>query len=265
MTHNQHSIHPTAIVSNEAEIGKNVTIGAYAIVEGNSVIGDDTFIHPHAIIRSGARIGKHCQIHPFSVIAGIPQDLKFHGEDTLAIIGDNTIIREYATINRGTASKGKTVIGKDCLIMSYSHIAHDCLLKDHIIIGNLTQLAGEVEVDEYANVSGGTLVHQFVRISKHVMVQGGSKISQDIPPYILVGRDPLIYCGLNVVGLRRRHFTSEQINTINEAYRILYLQGLNTSNAIATIQSSCAQTPEIESITSFIQESQRGIVKGSMA
>ena len=149
--------------------------------------------------------------------------------------------------------------------MSYSHIAHDCLLKDHIIIGNLTQLAGEVEVDEYANVSGGTLVHQFVRISKHVMVQGGSKISQDIPPYILVGRDPLIYCGLNVVGLRRRHFTSEQINTINEAYRILYLQGLNTSNAIATIQSSCAQTPEIESITSFIQESQRGIVKGSMA
>ena len=167
MTHNQHSIHPTAIVSNEAEIGKNVTIGAYAIVEGNSVIGDDTFIHPHAIIRSGARIGKHCQIHPFSVIAGIPQDLKFHGEDTLAIIGDNTIIREYATINRGTASKGKTVIGKDCLIMSYSHIAHDCLLKDHIIIGNLTQLAGEVEVDEYANVSGATLVHQFVRRPTH--------------------------------------------------------------------------------------------------
>lgn len=265
MIANKRMIHPTAIVSPKAEIGENVAIGAYAIIEENVVIGEGSIIHPHAMVRSGARIGQNCQIHPFSVIAGIPQDLKFRGEDTIAIIGDHTTVREYATINRGTASRGKTEIGSNCLIMSYCHIAHDCQLQDHVIIGNLTQLAGEVEVDDYANVSGGSLVHQFVRISKHVMIQGGSRVSQDVPPFILAGRDPLVYCGLNVVGLRRRSFTSEQINTINEAYRILYLQGLNTSTALATIHSCCEKTPELELITSFVEESQRGIIKSGMA
>lgn len=257
-------IHPTAIVSNKAIIGEGVRVGAYAIVDENTHIGDGTVIHEHAIVRSGARIGNNCNIHPFAVIAGIPQDLKFRGEETLAIIGDGTTIREYATINRGTASKQKTVIGNDCLIMTYCHIAHDCIVGNHVIIGNTTQVAGEVEIDDNANVAGGTLVHQFVRISQHVMIQGGSRVLQDIPPYVLVGRDPLVYCGLNVIGLRRRNFTSSQINNINEAYRILYMQGLNTSNALQCIEKNCYPTPETNFITNFIRQSQRGIVKGAM-
>lgn len=265
MNQKNSNIHPTAIIHPQAKLERDVSVGAYALIEANVSIGEGSVIHPHAIIRDGARIGKSCQIHPFAVIAGIPQDLKFRGEDTLAIIGDRTTIREYATINRGTASRGKTEIGTDCLIMSYSHIAHDCILKDSIIIGNISQIAGEVEIDDYAIISGGTLVHQFVRISKHVMIQGGSRVTQDIPPFIIAARDPLIYCGLNVVGLRRRNFTSEQINAINEAYRILYLQGYNITDALSCIKSNLHRIPEIDLITGFIENSQRGIIRGSMA
>ena len=183
--------------------------------------------------------GPHRQkrvIFPHATIAGIPQDLKFQGEETTAIIGDNTTIRECATVNRGTASKGYTKVGSNCLIMAYSHVAHDCELKDYVILGNTTQLAGEIEIDDYAIVSGGSLAHQFTKIGRHVMIQGGSKIAKDIPPFVMVGREPISYVGLNIVGLRRRGFTSERINGIQEIYRTLYLSGYNISQAVERIE-----------------------------
>ncbi|HOV72032.1 MAG TPA: acyl-ACP--UDP-N-acetylglucosamine O-acyltransferase, partial [Dysgonamonadaceae bacterium] len=190
-------ISPLAFVHPEAIIGDNVTIEPFAYVDRNVKIGDGTHIMAHATLLYGARIGNNCTIFPQATIAAIPQDLKFKGEDTVAIVGDRTVIRECATVNRGTASKGFTTVGEDCLIMAYSHVAHDCVLKNHVILGNAAQLAGEVEIDDYAIVSGGSLVHQFTRIGAHVMIQGGSKISKDIPPYVMVGREPISYVGLN--------------------------------------------------------------------
>lgn len=261
---NHNLIASTAIVASTAQLGKEVQIDDFAIVEEGVVIGDYTHIHSHAVIRKGARIGSHCEIHPGAVIAGVPQDLKFKGEESLAIIGDYTTVREYATVNRGTASKGITQVGSHCLIMAYSHIAHDCILKDYVIIGNASQIAGEVEIDDYAILSANVLVHQFVRISKHVMIQGGSRVSKDIPPYTLIGRDPIVYCGINIVGLRRRGFTNEQIYQINDVYRTVYQRGLNNSQAIEVILQESDSSEERDFIIKFIQESNRGIVRGSI-
>jgi UDP-N-acetylglucosamine acyltransferase len=211
---------------------------------------------------NGARIGKNCRIFPGAVIAGIPQDLKFQGEETTAEIGDDTTIRECVTVNRGTAAKGRTIVGNNCLLMAYSHTAHDCVLGNHVILGNATQLAGEVEIDDYAIASGGTLVHQFTRIGKHVMIQGGSRLSKDIPPYIIVGREPITYSGVNIIGLRRRGFDSERISTIQEIYRILYQAGLNNKDAMKQVEEKVPYSVEKENIVSFIQNSQRGIVRG---
>ena len=197
-------------------------------------------------------------------ISGIPQDLKFQGEETIAVIGDNTTIRECVTVNRGTASKGFTKVGENCLIMAYSHVAHDCELKDYVILGNSVQLAGEVEIDDHAILSGGALVHQFSRIGAHVMIQGGSKIPKDIPPYVMVGREPIVYVGLNVVGLRRRGFTSERINSIQEIYRYLYMSGYNVSQATERIEKDLPTSPDREHILQFIRSSSRGIVRGNM-
>lgn len=257
-------ISPLASIHPEAKIGKGVRVGAFAVIEENTVIGDDTTIHAGAIIRYGARIGKGCVIHSGAVISGEPQDLKFKGEDTVAIIGDYTMVRECATVNRGTASKGKTIVGNNCLLMAYSHIAHDCELGNNVIIGNASQIAGEVVIDDYAIASGGTLVHQFVRISKHVMIQGGSRVGKDIPPYALVGRDPIVYCGINIIGLRRRGFTNEQIFQINEVYRTIYQRGLNTTQAIKTIEEEMPDCEYAQFITDFIRASERGIVRGTM-
>ena len=257
-------ISPMASVHPSAQIGEGVQIGAFAVVEENTVIGEGTIIHSGAYVRYGARIGKHCQIHPGAVISGIPQDLKFVGEDSVAIIGDYTQVRECATINRGTASRGKTVVGSHCLLMAYSHIGHDCILGDNIIIGNASQVAGEVIIDDYAIASGGTLIHQFSRVSKHVMIQGGSRVSKDIPPYVLVGRDPLSYCGINIVGLRRRGFTNAQIYQINEIYRTIYQRGLNTTQAIKVIQEEQPNDEITQFIIDFITSSERGIVRGNM-
>lgn len=258
------NISPLAVVHPEAQIGEGVTIDPFAIVEKDVVIGDGCYIHPHAVIRDGARIGKGCQIFPGAVIAGIPQDLKFKGEITTAEIGDYTTIRECVTINRGTASRGKTVVGSHCLIMAYSHVAHDCVLKDNIIIGNASQIAGEVEIDDYAIVSGGSLVHQFTRISKHVMIQGGSRIGKDIPPYTLIGRDPIVYCGINIVGLRRRGFTNQQVYLIQDIYRTLYTRGLNNTDALKAIETEYEPCEERDLILDFIKNSKRGIVRGSI-
>lgn len=257
-------ISPLAVVHPEAQIGQNVQIDPFAVIEKDVTIGDNCHIHSHAVIMNGARIGKNCQIFPGVVVAGIPQDLKFAGEMTTAEIGDNTTLRECVTINRGTASKGKTVVGSNCLIMAYSHIAHDCLLKNNIIIGNATQVAGEVEIDDFAIVSGGSLVHQFSRISKHVMVQGGSRIGKDIPPYTLIGRDPIVYCGINIVGLRRRGFTNQQVFLIQDIYRTLYTRGLNNTEAMKAIETEYEASEERDLILNFIKSSQRGIVRGSI-
>lgn len=250
-----------AFVHPNAEIGKNVTIDAFAYIDENVVIGDGTHIYPHATVLSGARIGKNCNIFPGAVISAIPQDLKFVGEETTAVIGDNTTIRECATVNRGTASKGTTIVGSYCLIMAYAHVAHDCKLGDRIILGNATQLAGEVVVDDWAIISGGTLVHQFCHLGAHIMVQGGSRISKDIPPYVMVGREPLGYMGLNIVGLRRRGFIAEQMNAIQESYRYIYLSGLNTTQALDAIEKNIPESKEREDILSFIKNSERGIIK----
>ncbi len=250
-----------AFVHPNAEIGKNVTIDAFAYIDENVVIGDGTHIYPHATVLSGARIGKNCNIFPGAVISAIPQDLKFIGEETTAVIGDNTTIRECATVNRGTASKGTTIVGSYCLIMAYAHVAHDCKLGDRIILGNATQLAGEVVVDDWAIISGGTLVHQFCHLGAHIMVQGGSRISKDIPPYVMVGREPLGYMGLNIVGLRRRGFIAEQMNAIQESYRYIYLSGLNTTQALDAIEKNIPESKEREDILSFIKNSERGIIK----
>lgn len=255
---------PLAVVHPEAKIGQNVTIDPFAVIEKDVVIGDNCHIYSHAVILDGARIGNNCSIFPGAVIAGIPQDLKFKGEQTTAEIGKNTTIRECVTINRGTASKGKTIVGSDCLIMAYSHIAHDCVLKDHIILGNASQIAGEVEIDDFAIVSGGSLVHQFTRISKHVMVQGGSRIGKDIPPYTLIGRDPIVYCGINIVGLRRRGFTNQQVFLIQDIYRTLYTRGLNNTEAIKAIETEYEASEERDLILNFIKTSERGIVRGSI-
>jgi UDP-N-acetylglucosamine acyltransferase len=258
------NISPLAVVHPNAKIGENTTVGPFTVIEGDVVIGDNCYIHSNAVILDGARIGNNCKIFPGAVVAGIPQDLKFRGEITTVEIGDNTTLRECVTVNRGTAAKGKTVVGKNCLIMAYSHIAHDCVLKDNIIIGNASQIAGEVEIDDFAIVSGGTLVHQFSKISKHVMIQGGSRIGKDIPPYTLIGRDPIVYCGINIVGLRRRGFTNEQVYLIQDIYRTIYTRGLNNSDALKAIETEYAPCEERDLILNFIKSSKRGIVRGSI-
>lgn len=253
-------ISPLAYINPEAQIGKDCEIGPFVYIDKNVVLGDGNLVMPHAVILSGARIGNHNRIFPGAVISAIPQDLKFKGEETVAEIGDNNSIRENVTINRGTASKGKTIVGSNNLLMEGVHIAHDVVFGSNCIVGNATKFAGEVVVDDNAIVSGAVLVHQFTHIGGYVMIQGGSKIGKDIPPYILVGRDPAAYTGLNIVGLRRHGFSSETIDTIHNAYRLIYQGGLNVSDAIAKIKAEFEMTPEIEYILSFITSSQRGIV-----
>lgn len=256
------NISPLASVHPEAKLGENVTVEPFAFIDKNVEIGDGTLIMSNANIRYGARIGKNCRIFPGAVIAGIPQDLKFQGEETLAIVGDGTTIRECATINRGTKTKGETRVGNNCLIMAYSHIAHDCALKNNIIIGNATQIAGEVEIDDFAILSGGCLVHQFTRVGRNVMIQGGTRFGKDIPPYTIAGREPVSYAGLNLVGLRRHGFSAEKINEIQEIYRYIYQSGFNNSDALANIEKDFTQTEERDLIVNFIKSSSRGIVRG---
>ncbi len=258
------NISTLAYIHPNAKIGEDVIVEPFSFIEDNVVIGAGTRIMPHACIMSGARIGKNCTIFPNAVISGIPQDLKFDNEESFAIIGDNTIIRECVTINRGTISRGQTVVGNNCLLMAYSHVAHDCVLKDNVIIGNTVQLAGEVEIDDYAILSGGSLVHQFTKIGKHTMIQGGTRLGKDIPPFAVAGREPVSYVGINIVGLRRRGFTREQINNIQEVYRYLYLSGYNISQAIEKIESELSESDERTEIVDFVRASSRGVVRGNM-
>lgn len=253
---------PLASIHPEAKIHPSVIIGPFTCIHGDVEIGEGTIIDSNVTICDGVRIGKNCHIHAGAVVGDDPQDLKYKGEKTYAIIGDNTTIREFATIHRGTASKGKTVVGNHCLIMAYCHVAHDCVLHDHIIMSNATQLAGEVEVEDWAIIGGGSLVHQFTHIGAHVMIQGGTKVNKDVPPYIIAAREPISYCGINSVGLNRRQFTQEQITAIQNTYRIMYLSGLNVSQAVEQIETILPQSPERDLILDFVKGSPRGIVRG---
>lgn len=253
---------PLAYIHPAAKIASSVVIDPFVTIDQNVEIGEGTRIGSNVTILEGARIGKNCTIFPGAVIGAIPQDLKFRGEETLAIIGDNTTLRECVTVNRGTASKGKTVVGNNCLIMAYSHVAHDCNVGNNVIISNATQLAGEVVVDDFAVIGGGTLVHQFCHLGAHVMIQGGALINKDVPPFVKAAREPISYAGVNSIGLRRRGFSSESIRDIQDIYRYLYLSGLNVSDAVARIEAELPATPERDEIILFVRNAKRGIIKG---
>ena len=253
---------PLAYIHPDAKIDPSVVIDPFVTIDRNVEIGAGTRIASNVTIMEGTRIGNNCTIYPGAVIGAIPQDLKFMGENTLAIVGDNTTIRECVTINRGTASKGKTVVGSNCLIMAYSHIAHDCVIGDNIIIANASQIAGEVQIDNFAVVGGGTLIHQFCHIGSHVMIQGGALVNKDIPPYVKAAREPISYAGVNSIGLSRRGFTNEQIRDIQDIYRYLYLSGYNNSDAVEHIEAELPATKERDEIILFVRNSKRGIIKG---
>lgn len=255
-------IQPLAYVNPGAKIADTVVIEPFVTIHKNVEIGEGTWIGSNATIMEGARIGKNCKIFPGAVISAIPQDLKFDGEETTTVIGDNTTIRECVTVNRGTVAKGKTVVGKNCLLMAYSHVAHDTILGDNVIIGNGTQIAGEVIIHDFAILSGLVAVHQFVNIGPHVMISGGSLVRKDVPPYTKAAREPLSYEGVNSIGLRRRGFTSEKIGEIQEIYRRLYLRGMNNAKALVNIETEMPATQERDEIISFIRKSDRGVMKG---
>lgn len=253
---------PLAYIHPEAKIARNVVIEPFSTIHKNVTIEEGTWVGPNVTIFEGARIGKNCKIYPGASIAAIPQDLKFEGEDTEVYIGDNTVIREYVTISRGTTDKYKTVIGKNCLLMAYVHVAHDCFIGDNCILVNAVQLAGHVTIDEYAIIGGSSAIHQFVKVGAHVMVSGGSLVRKDVPPYTKAAREPLTYCGINSIGLRRRGFSSEKINEIQEIYRYLFLKGLNNSKAIDLVELELSPSKERDVILKFIRTSDRGIMKG---
>ena len=254
-------ISPLASIHPEAKIGADVEIGPFVFIDKDVEIGDGCIIDSNATICQSTTLGKHWHVFPSAVIGAIPQDLKFHGEVTWTIIGDNCVLREFVTVHRGTFSKGQTVIGNNNLIMAYCHVAHDCVLGNNIIMSNTTQLAGEVVVDDFAIIGGGTLVHQFSHIGSHVMVQGGSRINKDVPPFIIAAREPISYCGVNSVGLNRRGFTAEQIHTIQEVYRLLYQGGMNTTQALDHIVETMPASAERDLIVDFVRASTRGVVR----
>lgn len=254
-------IHPHTYIHDNVKLAENIKIDPFTVIHQDVEIGDGTWVGSNVTIMEGTKIGKNCSIFPGAVIGAIPQDLKFSGEKTHVEIGDNTTLREYVTVNRGTVDRWKTVVGNNCLIMAYSHIAHDCLIKNNCIISNSSQLAGHVTMDDYAIIGGVSAVHQFVHIGPHTFIGGGSRVRKDVPPYIKAVKDPLIYGGVNSVGLKRRGFSLEQINQILDIYRIIYNKGLNTSDALEHVQQEMSATDERDEILTFIKESTRGIVK----
>jgi len=257
MMHAQSVIHPNA------KIGKNVRVDAFTTIAEDVVIGDDTWIGSNVNIMNGARIGKHCQIFHGAIIAAPPADLKFEGENTTAEIGDHTVIREFVSIHRGTHEKMKTTIGSHCLIMAYCHVAHDCILGDHCIMSNSTQLAGHVTVGDHAIISGMCGVNQFVRIGDHAYIGGFTTVRKDVPPYVRAGNIPATFFGINSVGMRRRGFSSENINQILDVYRILYNSNLNVTQALQKIDEVIPDTALRNQIVSFIKESKRGIIRNA--
>ena len=257
-------IHKLAFVQPEAKLDKGVIVEPFSTIAGDVEIGEGTWIGPNVTIMDGARIGKNCQIFPGAVISAIPQDMKFEGEITTAEIGNNTTIRECVTMNRGTVAAGKTRVGNNCLLMAYVHVAHDCIIGDHCILVNNSGLAGEVVVGDWAILAGASLVHQFVHIGKHSIIGGGSRVRIDVPPYITADRDPLAYVGVNSVGLRRRNFSNEKINEIQDMYRVIYLKKLNNSQALEEVEKEFPKSIERDEILSFFRNSSRGVIRTSV-
>lgn len=254
--------HPQAIISSKAEIGSSVSIAPFAIIEAGAVIGDNTEIRSSAVITGFARVGDDCVIHSGAVIGGDPQDLKFKGEDSLAIIGNRTVIREYVTINRGTEASGKTEVGDDCLIMAYCHAAHDCFIGNHVVLANATQLGGHVLIDDHAVVGGVVKIHQFCRVGKHAMLGADTKIVKDVAPYLLVDGNPAQVFGLNKIGLKRRGFTADVLNELEEFYTKIYHSGLNITEGLNKfLQERGDIFPETQNCVDFIRSSKRGIMR----
>lgn len=256
MIQSQVYIHP------EAQIGENVTIQPFCYIDKDVVIGDNCTIGPSATLMSGTRLGNNCKVFPGAVIGAIPQDLKFQGEYTTTEIGDNTTIREYVTVNRGTAEAEKTVIGKNCLIMAYCHVAHDCWIGNNVVMANCVNLAGHVRIEDWSILEGLVAVQQFVTIGAHCFITGGSLVRKNVPPYVKGGREPLSFVGVNSIGLKRRGFTSETISAIEDTYRLLYVKGLSIKNALKMIETEIPEIAEKRYILDFVTNSDKGIMKG---
>ena len=252
---------PYSFVHPQAKIANNVVIEPFVTIYKDVIIGEGTWIGSNVTIMDGARIGKNCKIFPGAVISAVPQDLKYDGEDTVAVIGDNVTIREFVTINKGTNASNATSIGNNCLIMAYAHVAHDCLVGNNCILANSTALAGHIKVDDWAILGGITAVHQFVNIGAHAFIGGGALVRKDVPPYVKAAREPLSFVGINSIGLRRRGFTSEKISEIQDIYRIIFMKNYNVSQAIAYLEAEFPASAERDEIISFIGNSSRGIMK----
>lgn len=253
---------PLAYIDPQAKIARNVVVEPFSTIHKNVTIEEGTWIGPNVTIFEGAHIGKNVKIFPGASISSVPQDLKYKGEDTETFIGDNTVIREYVTISRGTDDRYKTVVGSNCLLMAYVHVAHDCLIGDNCIIANAVQIAGHVTIQDHAIIGGSSAIHQFVKVGSHTMLSGGSLVRKDVPPYTKAAREPLTYAGINSIGLRRRGFTSEKINEIQEIYRYIFLKGLNNSKALDLVELELSPSKERDEIINFIRSSDRGVMKG---
>lgn len=259
---NNQSVNRLSYIHPDAKIGKNVSIGPFVHIEGDVEIGDHTQIKANVSIMNGSRIGRNCQIYQGAIIGGTPQDLKYRGERTELIIGDNVIIREYCTVNRGTKASDCTIIKKNALLMAYVHVAHDCIVGENCILANNVNLAGHIELGDYAILGGLVAVHQFVKVGQHVIVGGGSLVSKDIPPYVKAARYPLCYVGVNSIGLRRRGFSSDEIHAIQDIYRILFVRHSNVSIAIEYLKEHFQDNPFQQPILNFVEQSERGIMRG---
>ncbi len=254
-------ISPLASIHPDARLAEGVTVEPFTTIAADVEIGAGTWVGPNVTIMGGARIGANCQIFPGAVVGAVPQDLKFAGEQTTVRIGDFTVLRECVTVNRGTIDRGETLIGTHCLLMAYVHVAHDCIIGDHCILANTVQVAGHVEIGDYAIVGGSSAIHQFVKIGAHAMVSGGSLVRKDVPPYVKAGREPLTYAGVNSIGLRRRGFSDEAVALTQQLYRILFLGGLNTHDALAQIEQELPTSPERDLAVAFVRNATRGILK----
>lgn len=255
-------ISPLANVNSKAQLGKNVTIEAFATIYDDVVIGDNTHIHPNAIIYPDTTIGNNCQIFPGALVGIVSQDLKYKGEKSKTVIGNNTIIREYVTVHKGTADRMLTAVGDNCLLMAYAHVAHDCMVGNNVILANYVGLAGHITIEDFVIIEGYTAVQQFITIGAHSFLAGASKVRKNVPPFIRVARDPLQYIGVNTVGLSRRGFEKEVINQIEDIYRLMFVRGHNVTNALELIEQEIPNSDVKKQIIDFVRNSKDGIVKG---
>ncbi|MGH7446704.1 MAG: acyl-ACP--UDP-N-acetylglucosamine O-acyltransferase [Longimicrobiales bacterium] len=255
----QARIHATAIVDESVELGTDVDVGPYTVIGANVVIGDGTRIGPHVVIERDTHIGSECRVHPGAVLGGDPQDLKYTGESALLVIGDRTVVRECVTLNRGTAARGRTGIGSDCLIMAYAHVAHDCIIGDHVVIANAVNMGGHCDIGDWVVVGGVTAIHQFVQIGAHAFVGGSSAVRKDVPPFVKAAGDPLRLYGLNSVGLQRRGFTDQERAQLRRAYRLLFQSKLNLREALGATRLELDSTLHVDTLLDFIERSERGV------